>query len=225
MRAWVEQDHTYDRGLRNISEANRHLMNLMSSARSYIDQVKQDFRHSNLEPSFESKAEKLLSEAYDSCPLYRFMEALRNHVQHFGLPIQSTAARSGDDNDSSWAETVGFYCYTKFLAENKKFKKGVLHGLDERIEMRLAVREYVPALSRVHCHLRREVDACVSAARQTFVDAIADFESINDGKAVGLTATHVSEQGTLEQQVPVLLEWDNARQALARKNRRSIVAH
>jgi hypothetical protein len=153
------------------------------------------------------------------------MEALRNHVQHFGLPIQSTAARSGDDNDSSWAETVGFYCYTKFLAENKKFKKGVLHGLDERIEMRLAVREYVPALSRVHCHLRREVDACVSAARQTFVDAIADFESINDGKAVGLTATHVSEQGTLEQQVPVLLEWDNARQALARKNRRSIVAH
>ena len=64
-------------------DLNRRLVNIMTAARSYIDQVSRDIRsivpHEIKENDFVKKA---LSDKYDELFEYRFMESLRNHVQH-----------------------------------------------------------------------------------------------------------------------------------------------
>jgi hypothetical protein len=72
----------------DMQTINRRLVNLLSTARLYIDQAKHDI-------SQLSGAERLarlkqqLSAQYDAVLGYRVMEALRNHTQHYGLPIES----------------------------------------------------------------------------------------------------------------------------------------
>jgi hypothetical protein len=73
----------------DIQLLNRRIANLLSATRLYTDQVTHDV--SNL-PVPDSDALQIfvkqsLEAEYDAHLSYRTMEALRNHVQHFALPV------------------------------------------------------------------------------------------------------------------------------------------
>lgn len=77
---------SYLPGAKALLEGNRLLMNVMTASRTYVDQVKQDFKGVAPEPGFGVAACQLFSAQFDASFDYRFMEALRNHAQHRGMP-------------------------------------------------------------------------------------------------------------------------------------------
>ncbi len=70
---------------------NLRIVNFLSTTRLYIDQMKHSFseiygKESNQYTTIENKC----SEEYDSNLGYRAIEAIRNHVQHYDLPVYDT---------------------------------------------------------------------------------------------------------------------------------------
>ncbi len=68
---------------------NVTLVNLLTAARLYVDQFPRHVRDCLADENQLALAESWLKQAYDSAFEYRFMEALRNHVQHNGVPLHS----------------------------------------------------------------------------------------------------------------------------------------
>ena len=71
-------------------ECNKRIINLLTASRLYLytlDTLAKEI--SNYDPDINCRVKKLKSREYDENFEYRFMEALRNHVQHRGLAVHS----------------------------------------------------------------------------------------------------------------------------------------
>jgi hypothetical protein len=220
LRREVEMDHRYETGARVILEANRHVMNLLSAARSYADHVVRDFKHLGLSPAFQEQAEALMSEAYDRSLSYRVMCALRNYVQHRATPVHgmTSGKKSG-----CWADMLVIYCQKKTLKEEGKFKASVLAEMEDQVDLRLVAREYMRGVSSVHVELRKRVDEHCREARRLHEEAIAEFVAAQrepelGTPGIGLTVCREVE-GKFVDVHPILLAWDDVRVLLAGKNR------
>jgi hypothetical protein len=124
------------------------------------------------------------SELYDSNWGYRFMEALRNHVQHYGLAAHSIIHKSflssGDDPD--YIEyTVHPQVTVKRLRENGKFKKAVLDECPDsgnEIDLRIPIREYVSCLTILHRRFRSTIEKSFTESRLRYKRAVERFSMI-----------------------------------------------
>lgn len=220
LRGEVEMDHRYETGARVILEANRHVMNLLSAARSYADHVVRDFDHLGLSPAFKDQAETLMSEAYDRSLPYRIVCALRNYVQHRATPVHGTTSHM---KSKCWADALSIYCDRKMLKEEGKFKASVLAEMEDLTDLKLVAREYMHGVSGVHVELRKRVDGHCREARRLHEEAIAEFvaaqgEPEPGTPGIGLTVCREVE-GKFIDAHPILLAWDDVRRLLAGKNR------
>ncbi|CAD0336486.1 hypothetical protein [Xanthomonas hortorum] len=84
LQSSIEIAFGYDTWGEILSEANRNVINFLTTTKMYADQVGRNFKHVELGESFSKQAARLLSEAYDISLAYRFLYELRNHVQHRG---------------------------------------------------------------------------------------------------------------------------------------------
>jgi hypothetical protein len=74
---------------------NRRVLNVLSAARMYLDQVRSDISVLYGKDSHQHQAiESETATQYDGSFSYRFMEVLRNHVQHHSLPVSEVALRT-----------------------------------------------------------------------------------------------------------------------------------
>ena len=220
LRREIETDHRYETGARVILEANRHVMNLLSSARAYADHVVRDFQHLGLSPSFQTQAETLMSEVYDRNLSYRIVCALRNYVQHRATPVHGMTSQM---KGKCWADALVIYCDKKRLDEEGKFKASVLAEMEGQTDLRLVAREYMHGVSGVHVELRKRVDEHCREARRLHEEAIAEFvaaqpEPEPGTPGIGLTVCREVE-GKFVDTHPILLAWDEVRLLLAGKNR------
>ena len=123
---------------------NVRLVNFLTSARLYIDQLSRHVR--GCLPELTDEIVKAgFSKEYDENPEYRFMEALRNHVQHRGLPIHwiSHGARWTEIGENGLLEySMELSSQRSFLEEDKKFNKTVLQELDDEIDLKMNARCY-----------------------------------------------------------------------------------
>ena len=72
------------------SVLNGRMVNFLSSARLYLDQAPRLLAICCPSPSSAVDTWRLrTNQEFDEHPEYQFMEALRNHVQHHGLPVHS----------------------------------------------------------------------------------------------------------------------------------------
>jgi len=214
LRSTVERAWDYPTLAKVLQESNRHLANILTAARSYIDQVVQDFKLLALAPSFEDSAKALLSQQYDASLAYRFMEALRNHTQHHSFPATSFNGNELLDGANDWVESLQVTAKRDEFFANKKFKRKFLDDLPDVIDLRLMSREYVLRLGKVHVSLRELVHAGVQSARKQIEQTIESYGA--DGHpTLGLAACST---GDVEERVSVLTEWDDVRVKLANKN-------
>ncbi|MCS4231377.1 hypothetical protein EDF77_1911 [Stenotrophomonas maltophilia] len=219
MRRIVEMDHRYETGARIIVEANRHVMNLLSAARAYADHVVRDFGHLALSPPFQAQAEALMREEYDRSLSYRIVCALRNYVQHRSTPVHGLSGRKSP----SWADRMAVYCHKKKLIEEGKFKASVLAEMEDETDLKIVAREYMRGVSSVHIELRKRVSEQCHEARRLHEEAINEFvaaqaEPEEGTPGIGLTVCR-EVGGHYVDKHPILLEWDNVRLLLAKKNR------
>lgn len=199
------------------SELNRRAINLLTTARLYVDQIQQRV--------FDCGHEKLpikaaLSERYDANFEYRFMEALRNHVQHNGSAVHSLALGGKwlpKGKRERMEYVVTSYTLREHLAQDKTFKRSVLLECPEQVDFLQASRIYVESLGMIHKLVRQAVRPTMKAARTAVENAISRYKKHTKSHSIGLTA-YFSVKGQVERQVPVFIEWEDVREKLEKRN-------
>lgn len=205
-----------------IQSINRRVVNLLTSARLYIDHVQQNIKLCVNNTNIKS----LFSEQYDSVFEYRFMEALRNYVQHCGLSVHKvTTPMKWTSQDESAQLEFGFIAFSNrdIFQDSGQFKASILKEMPEKVEIFSSTRSYVAAISSIHESIRQIISVNVDAARSELESAVNDYKAINSGDAVGLMAIKYEPNTPSPKRViekfPVLLSWDDTRISLSIKNK------
>jgi hypothetical protein len=216
LRARVEPQYGYADLAANLETANRHVVNLLTAMRGYADQVLQDFKCLELKPPFGSIAKVELGKVFDRSADYRFMYALRNHVQHKATAIHGFEATDDKGCDANgWTETVKLFANKTTLRANKDFKTRILDEQPEKIDVRRRARRAVQEVGMAHLALRKVSEVHVARARLAIETAIRDYKDAGAESVIGLGARRV---GDVDADVPLLLEWDDVRLQLVNKN-------
>lgn len=215
LRSELRRDWGYESGDALLMEANRHIINLFTSGKTYADQVARDFRSFGEEGEFATQANKLGNAAFDNSFSYRLTCQLRDRSQHRALPVDGHEGNKGEN---------GLYASKdKITADRGKFKKAILDEAPDKIYLRQTLREYMQEVNGIHLTLRSLVKDDVDASRKMIETAIADYGQAQGGKhgtsptGIGLESRHCRDQSVVEA-VPLLLNWDDLRIALAKKN-------
>ena len=200
---------------------NRRLMNLFTSARLYADQLAS---HCSAclpnETGIGEQVKSFCSVEYDNNFDYRFMEALRNHVQHFGPAVHQVT------HGSRWTTldvngllefSSSFYTEKEYLVSNGHFKKQILNEMPEKIDLISASRGFMESLSSVHDKVRQTISKNVSEARTTMQTATDDYKAVYKKEFVGLNA-YAFDGNTKMDDVPIILDWDDIRIELVKRN-------
>ncbi|GAB4043144.1 hypothetical protein [Spirosoma litoris] len=97
-------------------ELNRHMLNFLSSMRSYLDHSETFLKRQFGDKSKEYKEYKLLtSSLYDNNFHYRFIYKLRNYAQHCGVPINSFRTTANITNNIVKTEVIIEFNIKEFL--------------------------------------------------------------------------------------------------------------
>ncbi|MEJ0060857.1 MAG: hypothetical protein WDM79_15305 [Terricaulis sp.] len=182
-------------------DANRHLGNLLSACRQYIDQTHHHLKQHFAKTPVTSQA--ALSEQYDLHLSFRVMEALRNYVQHEDLGVHSVSV------GGSWLESSGNkarrYVVSigldlDHLAKATKFKAATLaelKALTKAPDLKQMIREYISALAVAHSKMRKALDLQVKEWIATIVEAFSDVqEAYPNEKLHWLAVFEQHENGT-----------------------------
>lgn len=199
---------------------NIRLVNLLTSVRLYTDQLSSHICACIPQKDIiKTEVKCLFSTEYDSSFEYRFMEALRNYVQHSGIPVHriSTGAKWTELDDGLSEYSLYFGTQKKELLLDGGFKKLVLDEMPDEVNLRAATRIYIEAISRIHKQAREKIEEIVNTSRLYFDRAIRDYMVIYEKEPIGLYAyEYKGEEKTDE--VLVLTKWDDVRRELVKRN-------
>lgn len=207
--------HAYHEMFETRAEMNRRGVNFLTSARLYVDQILSRVG----ECGGDRDAVKARRSAeYDGAFEYRFMEAIRNHVQHSGSAVHSLSIGGERDADTTnRIYALGVYSQRRYLAADKDFKKVVLAECPDQIDFLACARRYLSGLSDLHEFARQVISKQVEDARSAFQSAIERYKEFTGASAVALTAYSAS-QGRKEG-TAIFLDWDDVRIKLEGRNR------
>ncbi|GAB6069329.1 hypothetical protein JCM30760_04260 [Thiomicrorhabdus hydrogeniphila] len=162
---------------------NRRFLAVLTMARLYIDSIASDAKKCVGRRDVSADIREFLSAQYDSNIEYRFIEALRNTVQHHNLPIHSwsNGIKHIDNEEASITEYhSSFYARKKELLKDNRFNKRVLNELPESIDLLKSMRIYITCLSDVHIQTRELMVDEIACARETIEKYINKFKSLNN---------------------------------------------
>lgn len=199
---------------------NIRLINLLTSVRLYTDQLSSHICACiPQKDNTKTEIKDLFSTEYDASFEYRFMEALRNHVQHSGIPVHriSTGAKWTELDSGLLEYSLFFGAQKKELLMDDGFKKQVLNEMPDEVNLRAATRIYIEAISRIHKQAREKIEEIVDTSRLYLDRAIQDYMVIHQKESTGLYAYEY--QGTEKtDEVLVLTKWDDVRRELVKRN-------
>lgn len=221
LQSMIRRSGDYEDFFRVRMDFNRRLMNLLTAARLYVHQL---HRHvAAIMPHSQNTKDvvaRLFSAEYEDRPEYRFMEALRNYVQHRGLPVhlfQFNTRAEDSGNERLLIYSMEIASEREHLEEDDAFKKNVLDEIPEEVDLKVAARVYVEGISRVHVAARKLVERLVAEARSMIENALASYQKVLPESFVGLRAICLSNDRVVES-VPLLLDWDDVRMRLCKRN-------
>lgn len=198
---------------------NRMLVNLLTAARLYVDQIPNHIENCTNNTEVKTIFKKTLSNKYDSLKEYRFMEAVRNYVQHKGLAIGLITNRGyWNSNRTKREECIDIYASKKLLNEDKSFKKSVLKDFEEKIPLKQCVRVYMTAISEINENARSILFEKVTEARSKIQLTMSEYEKVYPESLLGLSAFKIVNK-KIDKEISIFLEYDDIRLALADKNR------
>ncbi|MFM2448226.1 MAG: hypothetical protein RIS44_676 [Pseudomonadota bacterium] len=220
-RAAVRDINEYQDLFELRSTINRRVVNLLTTTRLYLDQAPQRLADCAEYPDRARHEFKLrTSEHYDGFFSYRFLDALRNHVQHCGLAVhrmRHVRKWIGEGGERAMEISVQPFAERRYLAMDGGFKKKILDEMPAEVVLTLAMREYMQCIGNLHMLVRRHVADRVSRSRQLVDAQISRYEKENDGATIGLTAFRFDPDGQQES-LPLFLDWDDVREKLVSRN-------
>ncbi len=146
---------------------DRHIANLLSSARGFFDRTTRKVRKMPLGSRNDVKwLTGIRATEYDSKLSYRVVELLRNHVQHYGFPTHGInfGSRWEDADGARGTQAklifhVSAYLRPQTLASDPRFKQPMLEELraskGDQVPLIPMLREYVESLSVIMGEFRK----------------------------------------------------------------------
>jgi hypothetical protein len=212
-----------------IHRMNRRIVNLLSTCRLYLDQAPQDLssmlgKDSDVKESFRAQR----AEEYDSRFGYRFMEALRNHIQHRSLPVHLISFKSswvedeegGDSRHRRQRTTIKIN--VSRLEEDEGFKKvvlGELRKIGSQVNLKPLVREYITGLMKVHQSLREGVRLYLDEWEEDVLSLIKKYRDQTEKDGSILHAVSRNSEGKIIKKISLFEDLILRRKELERKNR------
>jgi hypothetical protein len=225
-RRLVRQSVGYREGNETLSAINLVFVNYLSTARAYVDKIGQAtsrcFEGLDVEKT-SKKVKSLLAEQFDMTFGFRFMEALRNHVQHSGSALHTLSQGNRKIRIEGQQETISEsflepFCSKNRLKERGGFKAKVLHECPDTINLLESARSHVQGLSRVHRAVRDIISAQVAGAALNVKAAQSLLEGKVTGSLDSTEAISVKPDHELDEKVPLLLHWEDVRAWLVQRN-------
>lgn len=198
---------------------NRRLINILTSVRLYTDYISTNKFHflKNGPKNFKEFLEK----EYDQNKYYRFMETLRNHVQHGGLAVHLITHNSksiGEIGNSYLEKSLDFYSSQSKLLENPKVKKKVLYEFEDKIDLKKSIRSYIESIGLVQSKIRDIIYASTTESRSVIEQAHLLYKQKFNESSGYISACAIQEKKIVES-IPLLLDWDDVRLNLLNRNK------
>jgi hypothetical protein len=162
---------------------NRRLVNLLGSCTAYRDCALSSI--GSLLPEQPTAIELLksaLRSHYDGNLAYRVMDAMRNFVLHHGFPVHKVSyslAVHETEPRNRISNNISFFASALQLREGK-FKTKILNELeaiDDAVDLKPLVRDYVQCLLTTHGELRTKLDGEIARWEACVREAIKRFSS------------------------------------------------
>ena len=199
------------------------LVNLLTSARLYLDHLTGHVRDClPRRTDVEKEVKELCAAEYDNHMEYRFMEALRNHVQHRGLAVHTVSLSEGYavlEGEKLIMHSLDFRTLKSELAMDGNFKRAVLDEIPQEVHLKLATRSYVESLSIIHNEIRNLIVGSVKQARQTVEDAFCQYKGVYGNEVQWLDVQKRDGEKVIEKD-SLLLWGDEIRKKLQERNSR-----
>lgn len=162
-------------------KSNRKLINVLTTARLYTDSIQHYISDIIPDKSLGKDVIKAsFSNHYDTTIEYKFMEGLRNYVQHRGFPVHRTSERWWAINNRTpnkkGVHSLDVQSENTILEQDKKFKKDVLDKFDEKIDLKHTTRVYIQCLSITHGQIRDMTKTQLNDSRLLIENAIKRFQ-------------------------------------------------
>lgn len=207
---------------------NRRVINLLTTTKLYIDQIQQHIKACFLDHvQIIDKVKEMFSYEYDSCFEYRFMEALRNYAQHRGLAVHSTSqsAKKVEVNGVTYSKyNLSAFTHKSEVVVSSKFKKSVSSEMLDKVDLINASRIYIESITKVHCFIREQLNPLAEQSRSFIASHIDNYIKESNSSNLGLTVisytpnTEHAELKDIIDRFPLILDWDNIRIKLIKKN-------
>lgn len=205
----------YSESLQRRIHLNSALIGYLASARYFLDSS------DKILPKLisETKSEEFVAfraSIYDNSKEYRFIEALRNYVQHRDLPIDSLKhnnfiEETDNREDSDLVTSISLLASREKLSSDNKFKREVLEGMPELIDIIQCLRAHMARLWSMHDRITKNHSDIASSARTEIEAQIERYKREIGGTVLGLHAVEATDSDEIEEKVPLLLDWDDAR--------------
>ncbi|WP_300177840.1 hypothetical protein [Rhodoferax sp.] len=203
------------------STINRRVVNLLTATRLYLDQTPQRLSDCATAPEdARSEFRQRTRDHYDATFGYRFLEALRNHVQHCGLAVHRLSLNKkwiGEGEDRVLELSIQPFAEKRYLVTDGGFKKKMLDEMPDQVILTLLIRDYLQCIGNLHKLVRSHVTERVKEARQTIEGHLSEYSKENNGSTIGLAAYRTDSHGR-KVSVPLMLDWDDVRIKLIARN-------
>ncbi len=197
------------------------LVNLLTSARMYLDHLSGHLRECLPHKSdTKSVIKSLRSAEYESKVEYRFMEELRNHVQHRGLAVHMVKLPKQwtDCGEERLLEfSLGILSQKSELELDKGFKKQVLDEIPNEVDLKLFTRSYIESLSNIHMEIRKLIKDSVAQSRRKIKEAFCQYQT-NYNENVKLLEVLKVDGEEIVKSESLFLERDDIRKKLEERN-------
>ena len=209
-----------------LAQINLGFVNYLTTARAYVDHAasaaSRCFKCDKDRTNHKALVKTMLNREYDKEPAYRFMEVLRNHVQHSGSALHTLNPRSVRvAGNTAHCETFVEPLWNKsdpIVKLNREFKKGVLDECPEVVNLLTCARIHLRGLSRVHHIIRSEIEIVTNTAARCIKEGQAKLTGHVSGTLEGSEAVAITHDGDIEETIPMLLKWEDVRQWLIVRN-------
>lgn len=189
--------------LDDINLVNRHLANMLSATRMYVDHVPQHLNAIFGANSAECKAfTQATNQEYDVVLGYRLLYALRNHAQHSDFPVHSLSYGINWINHTGkrmCRHSVTAYLHADEVGESKGFKSVMLaelKTLGEKIDLKPMVRQSLASFARIHTLVRKACADTATSEGAALESAVSMFERKTNRAPVGLAAVQIEDDGS-----------------------------
>jgi hypothetical protein len=207
---------------------NRRVMNSLATCRLYLDHAPQHLGRleshvSNLVQTFGTQTNMHFAESQ----AYRIADMMRNHAQHFGLPIETirldiTNSERADSRDVLLYRIEAHLDLEAFIANpaNRAATRDELKKLNSPPSVRTVLREYLARLSLIHQTMRNMLESVTIAKEALLSAAIRQFEERYAGFAdFPLSIVEFGEQGTWKADTTIFKKFLERRKHLSERNR------